>query len=138
MMLSRADIVKHLAEWNQAWADHDLAGVIQIFHDDVLFENWTGAKIQGKENLLRVWTPWFENHNGFRFTGEDTFIDVDQQKVLYRWQLDWPSLETGLEGKLETRRGVDILHFKEGKIIKKLTYSKTTIEIEGKRVPLSA
>ena len=137
-MLSRTDIVKHLAEWNQAWADHDLAGVIQIFHDDVLFENWTGAKIQGKENLLRVWTPWFENHNGFRFTGEDTFIDVDQQKVLYRWQLDWPSLETGLEGKLETRRGVDILHFKEGKIIKKLTYSKTTIEIEGKRVPLSA
>ena len=138
MMLSRADIVKKLTKWNQAWTDHDLAGVMQLFHDDVLFENWTGAKIQGKQNLLRVWTPWFEKHNGFRFTGEDTFIDVDQQKVLYRWQLDWPSLETGLEGKLEMRRGVDLLHFKEGKIIEKLTYSKTTIEIEGKRVPLSA
>ena len=137
-MLSRADIVKGLTKWNQAWYHHDLAGVMQLFHDDVLFENWTGAKIQGKQNLLRVWTPWFENHNGFRFTAEDTFIDSDQQKVLYRWQLEWPSLESGLEGKLEIRRGVDVLHFKDGKIIKKLTYSKTTIEIEGKRVSLSA
>ena len=137
-MLSRADIVRHLAKWNQAWTDHNLAGVMQLFHDDVLFENWTGAKIQGKQNLMRSWTPWFENHNGFRFTAEETFIDEDQQKVLYRWQLDWPSLETGLEGKLEKRRGVDILHFKEGKIIRKLTYSKTTIEIDGKRLALTA
>lgn len=137
-MLSRADIDKVLAKWNQAWNHHDLGGVMQLFHDDVLFENWTGAKTQGKENLLKAWTPWFENHNGFRFTGEDTFIDTLQQKVLYRWQLEWPSLESGLEGKLETRRGVDILHFEDGKIIKKLTYTKTTIEIEGKRLPLSA
>ena len=55
-----------------------------------------------------------------------------------RINLEWRSLESGLEGKLETRRGVDVLHFKDGKIIKKLTYSKTTIEIEGKRVALSA
>jgi ketosteroid isomerase-like protein len=138
MTLSRADIVKRLAEWNQAWARHDLTGVMQLFHDDILFENWTGAKIQGKENLSRAWRPWFENHNGFHFSGEDTFIDVEQQKVLYRWELEWPSLESGSKGKRETRRGVDVLHFKEGKIIQKLTYSKTTVTIEGKRVSLSA
>ena len=138
IVLSRTDICKILVKWNQAWNHHDLGGVMQLFHDDVLFENWTGAKVQGKENLLKSWTPWFENHNGFRFSEEDTFIDEAQQKVLYRWQLEWRSLESGLEGKLETRRGVDVLHFKDGKIIKKLTYSKTTIEIEGKRVPLSA
>ena len=137
-MLSRADIEKALAKWNQAWIQHDLMGVMQLFHEDIIFENWTGAKTQGKQNLLNAWTPWFENHNGFRFTEEDTFIDEVQQKVLYRWQLEWPSLENGLEGKPEVRRGADILHFKDGKIIKKLTYSKTTIEIEGQRVPLFA
>jgi uncharacterized protein (TIGR02246 family) len=84
MILSRTDIVKRLADWNQAWARHDLTGVMRLFHDDILFENWTGAKIQGKENLSRAWRPWFENHNGFHFSGEDTFIDVEQQKVLYR------------------------------------------------------
>jgi len=137
MKLSRADIEKLLVKWNQAWNDYDLEGVMQLFDDDVFFENWTGAQIQGKVNLLQAWTPWFENHNGFRFTGEDTFIDEMQQKVLYRWKLDWPSLESGFKGKHERRRGVDVLHFRNGKIIKKLTYSKTTIEIEGKRLPLS-
>jgi hypothetical protein len=31
---------------------------------------------------------------------------------------------------------VDVLHFKDGKIIKKLTYSKTSLEIDGKKVKL--
>ena len=137
-MLSRASLKKAMSKWNQAWNHHDLGGVMQLFHEDVLFENWTGANAQGKENLLKAWTPWFENHKGFRFTEEDTFIDEVQQKVLYQWRLEWPSLESGLEGKSEVRRGADILHFKDGKIIKKLTYSKTTIEIEGQRVPLLA
>jgi len=63
---------------------------------------------------------------------------VEQQKVLYRWQLEWPSIEKGFEGKPEKRRGVDVMHFKDGKLIKKLTYSKTTLEIDAQRVRLSA
>jgi hypothetical protein len=35
-----------------------------------------------------------------------------------------------------TRRGVDVMHFKDGKIIRKLTYSKTTLEIDAQRVRL--
>ena len=64
-------------------------------------------------------------------------LDEAQQKALYRWQLDWPSLEKGYEGRAETRRGVDVIHFKDGMNIKKLTYSKTVIAIDGKRVRLS-
>jgi len=71
-------------------------------------------------------------------TEEETFINETQQKVLYRWQLDWPSLEKGYEGQQETRRGVDVIHFKDGKIISKLTYSKTTLLINSKRILLSA
>jgi hypothetical protein len=29
-----------------------------------------------------------------------------------------------------------VMHFKDGKIIRKLTYSKTTLEIDGQRVRL--
>ncbi len=138
MVLSREEIKKALVEWNAAWDNHDLDGVMELFHDDILFDNWTGGQAKGKENLRKAWTPWFANHGGFRFTEEETFIDVDEQKVLYRWQLDWPSLEEGYEGKPERRRGVDILHFRDGKIINKLTYSKTTVEIDGERVRLTA
>jgi hypothetical protein len=98
------------------------------------------SKLDGErrweEALGKAWGPWFANHGGFRFTEEETFIDEKEQKALFRWQLEWPSLERGYEGKPEKRRGVDVLHFQDGRIIKKLTYSKTTIEIGGEKLPL--
>jgi hypothetical protein len=137
MVLSREEIKKALTRWNEAWNDHDLDGVMELFHDEILFENWTGGMAKGKEALRQAWSPWFKNHGGFRFTDEETFIDEVEQKALYRWQLDWPSFEKCYEGLPERRRGVDVLHFRDGKIINKLTYSKTTVEIDGGRVRLS-
>ncbi len=138
MVLSRSDIQTALDRWNNAWDNHDLDGVLELFHDDVLFENWTGAKVKGKEALRQAWASWFRDHGGFRFTPEETFIDEHEQKAAYRWQLDWPSSEKGYQGKRESRRGLDVLHFKDKRIIRKLTYSKTTVEIGGKRVRLVA
>jgi ketosteroid isomerase-like protein len=135
-VLSREEIEKALAGWNKAWDKHDLEGVMELFHDDVLFDNFTGGRVQGKEKLRKAWGPWFASHGDFKFTEEETFIDEKEQKAGYRWQFDWPSQEKGYEGKPETRRGVDVLHFKDGKIIKKLTYSKTSLEIDGKKVKL--
>jgi hypothetical protein len=65
------------------------------------------------------------------------FFDEKSQKLLYQWCLKWPSFEKGYTGKPEKRRGIDVIHFKDGKIITKLTYSKTTLEIDGKRVVLT-
>jgi ketosteroid isomerase-like protein len=138
MLLTREEIKNALKEWNLSWDNHDLEGVLKLMHDEVLFENWTGGEVSGKEALKKAWASWFTNHGGFRFIEEETFIDEKEQKVLFRWQLVWPSLERGYEGKPEKRRGVDVLHFQDGKIIKKLTYSKTTVEIEGERFPLRA
>ena len=136
MKLSRQDLIKALQDWNQAWDNHDLDGVIALFDDEILFENWTGAKVKGKESIRKAWTPWFANHGGFRFVGEDMFIDEEEQKILYRWLFEAPSFEKGFEGKPERRRGVDLLYFKNGKIIEKRTYSKTAIEINGERIAL--
>ncbi|MGD2125744.1 MAG: nuclear transport factor 2 family protein [Desulfobacteraceae bacterium] len=138
MRLSREEIKAFMVRWGAAWDNHDLDSILEMCHEDILFENWTGAWVRGKEKLRQGWAPWFANHGNFRFTDEDTFIDETEQKVLYRWRLDWPSMENGYEGKAERRRGVDLLHFKDGKVIEKLTYSKTTVEIERERVPLSA
>jgi len=137
-MLPKDNIRSLLAKWNQAWEEHDLDGVMELFHEDILFENWTGGRVQGKDALRKAWEPWFKNHGCFRFMGEDTFIDEAEQKVLYQWTLDWPSGEKKYQGKRERRRGLDVLHFQDGKIIRKTTYSQTTLEIEGKRVKLVA
>ena len=45
MKLSRQELIKALQDWNQAWDNHDLDGVIALFDDDILFENWTGGKV---------------------------------------------------------------------------------------------
>ena len=138
MKLSKLEFETALQKWNEAWANYDLDGVVDLFHENVLFDNWTGGRAEGKEKVRQAWKPWFENNGGFKFTEEDIFIDEDEQKVLFRWRLDWPSTEQGFENEAEVRRGVDVMRFENGKIIEKLTYSKTTLEISGERVQLTA
>jgi len=136
-MLSREEIIAALEGWNRAWDAHDLDGVMNLFHDDIIFNNWTEGKAHGKEALRKAWAPWFQNNGGFRFIEEDLFIDEMQQKVLYQWSLEWPSSEAGFEGLPEKRRGVDVIYFKEGKIFRKTTFIKTAVEINGRRMQLS-
>ncbi len=135
-MLSRAEIAEALNNWNRAWAEHDLEGVMALFHDEVLFEHWTGSRVRGRKALREGWAPWFAEHGGFFFVDEETFIDEAEQKALYRWEMHWPSQEPGYEGQPEVRRGIDVLHFQDGRIIQKLSYTKTTVEIAGERKTL--
>jgi ketosteroid isomerase-like protein len=135
-MLSRSQIMDALRAWNRSWDEHDLDGVMALLHEEVLFDNWTGGTVKGREALRKAWGPWFSNHGHFRFHEEETFVDETDQKVLYRWRLEWPSMEKGFEGRPEIRRGVDVMHFQDGKIVRKLTYCKTTVEIDGARVKL--
>jgi len=123
---------------NEAFNAHDLDRVLEKLHEAISFENWTGGSVRGIESLKTAWAPWFKDHGGFRFTSEDILIDVAQQKAVTRWRLDWPSTEAGYEGLNETRRGVDVMRFEDGKVIEKLTYSKTTLEIDGRIVRLRA
>ncbi len=137
-MLTRDEMASAFARWGAAWNEHDLDGVMDLFHDEIYFENWNGGSVRGKESLREAWAPWFANHGDFKFTTEETFIDEVEQKMLFRWQLDSPSFEKGQGDKHEARRGLDILHFRDGKIVQKLTYSKTTLELDGERVRLTA
>jgi len=135
-VLTREEMKEFLAEMNEAFNAHDLEGVLERLHDDIYFENWTGGRVEGIESLRAAWVPWFKDHGGFRFTPEDVLIDEAQQKAVTLWRLDWPSTEAGYEGLHETRRGVDVIRFEDGKVIEKLTYSKTTLEIDGRIVRL--
>jgi ketosteroid isomerase-like protein len=137
-MLRGDQIRGALTDWNDAWNAHDLDKVMDLFHEDIVFENWTGALVQGKDALKMAWESWFCNHGGFRFITEDIFVDEKEQKVLFQWSLEWPSIEKGYKGREEKRRGVDVIHFRDGKISKKITYCKTTLEIEKQLVRLTA
>lgn len=134
----KSNIQTQIIGWLQAWNSHNLDGVMGLIHEDIIFENWTGEIISGKKSLHRSWLPWFLHHGNFTFRLEDILVDEQEQKAIFSWRLDWPSLEKKYKGKTESRRGVDVLHFLDGKIHKKCSYSKTTIVIEGCPVVLSA
>lgn len=138
MNLSKAESLALLHKWLEKWNAHDLAGVMELLHQDVVFENFTGEIVQGKEALQRAWLPWFLNHGNFVFTAEDAFFDADSQQMLFQWRLQWPSPAKHYRGQPETRQGVDVLHFKEAKIVRKLTYSKTAVMIGNKRIGMVA
>ena len=138
MKLSCQEIRQAMALNSAAWDKKDLEGVLELYHDDVYFENWTGGHARGKEALRQAWTPWFTAGGHFTFHRDDMFIDEEAQKMTVTWVLEWSSPEKGYEGRPEKRKGLDVIHFKDGKIFRKLTYSKTTIEIDGRRVRLEA
>jgi hypothetical protein len=138
MNLTKIKMHECMAVWLSAWDAHNLDGVMALLHDDVVFENWTGEIINGKVALRLAWAPWFLRHGNFIFSREDIFVDEQEQKVLFSWKLEWPSLEAAYKGKPEIRRGVDVLHFLEGKIYKKYSYSKTTLHIDNLGVKLVA
>jgi len=137
MNLSKSKILPLFNEWLLAWNEHNLNEVMKLFHDDIVFEHWTGTKVIGKDLLRKLWMPWFLNHGNFKFIEEDTFFDEEEQKILFTWRLEWPSQLKAYRGKPEIRRGVDVLYFEDGKIIQKHSYSKTTIQIDESSITLS-
>lgn len=138
MHLSKDEILSKFTIWLVAWNDHKLDGVMELIHDDIVFENWDGTTIIGKKPLQKAWTPWFFSHGNFKFYSEDIFIDEMEQKLLFQWRLEWPSLEKEFKGKTEIRRGVDVIHFLDGKVNIKASYSKTKIKIDSNPIVLKA
>ncbi len=75
MNLSKTEIIKMIKDWLTQWDSYNLDGVMELIHEDIVFENWTGALVNGKKNLYKLWVPWFLNHGNFKFVAEDIFVD---------------------------------------------------------------
>lgn len=138
MHLTRVEVENYFNNWLIAWNNHDLEGVLSLIHEDIVFENWNGDVVNGKSALQKAWLPWFFRHGNFKFITEDIFFDELEQKMAFLWRLEWPSLEKFFKKKHEIRRGVDILYFLDGKIVKKYTYSKTNLQIDSEKILLEA
>lgn len=136
MNLPKADIILQFDKWLKAWNSHDLDEVMEFMHEEIVFENWDGSVISGKNALQKAWALWFR-HRNFKFIQEDLFIDEQKQKITFAWILEWPSLERKFLGRKEVRRGLDIIDLTDGKIYKKNTYSKTAFQIDSIPVRMS-
>ena len=133
--MTRDEIARTMDGWLEAWDRHDLDEVVALFSEEAVFETWTGLRIVGRENIRKAWKEWFEA-GGFRFVSEDIVIDEDSQTVVFPWVYKGPA--KCFEGKNEKRRGIDLIRFEGGLITEKITYTKTSLEVEGKRITLTS
>ena len=105
----------------------DLDGVMALMAEDAVYEEFTGTVNRGKAAIRTAFEPQFRGDYGkIRFETEDLFADDAAGRALIRWVC-----------RLETKRGpaawrgLDILHFDNGLVTRKLTYAKAKAPLLG-------
>jgi ketosteroid isomerase-like protein len=100
-----------------AWDAQDLERVLALVTDDCVFESarpgTNGERVQGREELRRVWAPSFVPSDTAMET-EATFA-AEGGRVVQLWRF--------VAGD-HVVRGVDVLRVRDGRICEKLGYVK--------------
>ena len=116
----RAHLERLVLDFTDCFNRDDLDGVMAYFADDAIYDEFNGARSQGKAAIRAAFEPQFRGDFGtIRFLQEDLILDPDTGKALISWTctLDRADSHTAW-------RGLDILHFRGGKLTVKQTYAK--------------
>jgi len=108
--------------FNQAFNRHDLAGMMVLMSEDIVFENTTptpdGSRYEGKAAVRQFWQDFFGQSPNAHIKIEEIF--GMGFRCVVRWRYDWEDAE-GEKGHV---RGADIFQVKDGLICEKMSYVK--------------
>lgn len=114
--------VRTVIAFNEAFNQHDVAGMMAFMSDDCVFENTSpapdGTIYKGKEAVTQFWQDFFRESPHARIEIEEIF-GLGFHCVM-RWRYGWLDA-AGNSGHV---RGVDIFQLKNGLICEKLSYVK--------------
>ena len=114
--------IRVVLEFNQAFNDHDVAGMMQLMSDDCVFENTApapdGTVYSGKEAVTQFWQDFFRDSPHAQIEIEEIF--GLGMRCIMRWKYSWVD-GAGIKGHV---RGVDIFQVKNDLIAEKLSYVK--------------
>ena len=109
--------------FNDAFNQHDVAGMMNLMSEDCLFENTDpapdGTTYAGKEVVTQFWQDFFRASPQAHIEIEEAF-GLGNNRVVMRWKYSWMDA-TGNKGHV---RGVDIFKLRDGLICEKLSYVK--------------
>jgi ketosteroid isomerase-like protein len=126
---ARAALEKLVIDFTEAFNREDMDDVMSYFADDAIYDEFNDIRHVGCDAIRAAFVPQFAGEYGrMRFHTEDLFLDVDAGKAMIRWVL---TLEH--ETRQGAYRGLDILHFKNGKLTEKHTYCKAKIPFIRKK-----
>jgi ketosteroid isomerase-like protein len=93
---------------------------MSFFADDAIYDQVDGARATGKPAIRAAFEPQFRGDYGrIRFETEDLLVDAAAGEALIRWVC---RLER--DGRVRSWRGLDVLRFRDGRLIEKHTYGK--------------
>lgn len=115
-------IIRTVLDFNDAFNQHDVAGMMHFMSDDCIFENTypapNGTTYAGKESVTRFWESFFRESPQSHIEIEEIF--GWDERCIMRWKYNW--VESG--GATGHVRGVDIFRVTNGFICEKLSYVK--------------
>lgn len=118
---TRAELQAQIDRFFDGWARHDLDAAMACMAEDSVYDEFNQKLWRGKAEVREGFLPQFRGDYGdIQFHVEDLFIDDEAQEALARWLcvFQW-------KGTQRAWRGLDILRFRDGLIVEKLTYAKT-------------
>ena len=119
--MDRVQLVALARRFLDAFNRNDLDAVMQFFADDAIYDEFNGRSSAGKTAIRAAFEPQFSGRWGaMKFLDEDLFADAETGKVMASWRCT-----LSMKGKPTSWRGLDLLHFRGGKLVQKLTYAKS-------------
>lgn len=110
------DVTRVVAEFQEAWGDHDLDAAVAMLTDDCLFEATgpapDGVRHVGPDAAREAWRPIFDDPASSFATEEIVGVG---DRVVVRWCYSWA------DGHV---RGIDLLRVDGSRIAEKLSYVK--------------
>jgi ketosteroid isomerase-like protein len=108
--------------FNEAFARHDVDGIMAAMTEDCVFENTSpapdGQRIEGQGAVRAFWEEFFRSSPSSDIQPEEIFAAGD--RCVVRWVYQWVDLQ-GTPGHV---RGVDVFRVRDGKVAEKLSYVK--------------
>jgi ketosteroid isomerase-like protein len=109
--------LKAVNEFNEAFNQHDVDGIMRHMTDDCVFESTgpapDGGRFVGQEAVRAVWNDLFSSTPSARFDAEEVITSKDRCVVRWVYSFDGGHI-----------RGVDVIRVRDGKVAEKFAYVK--------------
>ena len=121
---SETDLLEVLTRHNEAWNDHDLDGLMDLFADDCVFEasggpEACGTRYRGREEVRQAFADVLESMPDARWAdGRHSRLGPDHGVS------EWTLTGTLPDGRRSEVNGCDFLTIDAGKITLKNSYRK--------------
>jgi uncharacterized protein (TIGR02246 family) len=123
--MNREHLLDLTTRFMNAFNRNDLDAVMAFFADDGVYDEFNGKRNEGKAAIRAAFTPQFTGAFGdMKFLDEDLFVDPDTGKVMASWRCT-----LSVKGQPTSWRGLDLLHFRGEKLVRKLTYAKAKVPL---------